>query len=76
MVLMGLKDDVLAGIGEVLGADSAEHVVGTFDAPEKYPKEFLDECFFFMQKLMGDEAAEKKVAPLYKKYHIKRVFSQ
>lgn len=71
VVFMGLKEDVLAGIAEVLGADSAGQVVGTFDDPKKYPKDFLDEYLFFMQKLIGDGAAERKAIPLYRKYGVK-----
>lgn len=70
---MGLKEDVLAGIGEVLGDASAEHVIKTFDDPKKYPKDFLDAYLRFMQNLIGSEA-QRKVEPLYKKYGIKHEF--
>ena len=70
---MGLREDVLAGIAEVLGEDSAKQVIGNFDDPKKYPKEFLDEYLFFMQKLIGDDAARRKIDPMYKKYRIKHL---
>lgn len=76
VVFMGLKEDVLAGIAEVLGTDCAEQVIGTFDDPKKYPKDFLDEYLFFMQKLIGDAAAERKIIPMYKAYRIKHSSSQ
>lgn len=70
---MGLKEDVLAGIAEVLGKESAEQIVKNFDDPKKYPKDFLDEYLYFMQRLIGD-AVEKKVSPLYKKYKVKHMY--
>ena len=73
---MSLKEDVLAGISEILGADSAKQVIGNFDDPKKYPKDFLDEYRFFMQKLIGYDAAQRKVYPVYKKYKLKYPSSQ
>ncbi len=70
---MGITEDVLAEISEVLGENSAEQVVKNFDDPKKYTKEFLDEYLDFMQKLIGD-VAERKAALLYKKYGIKHEF--
>lgn len=65
---MGLFEDARAGLGELLGAEGAEEVLRTFDDPHKYPKDFLEEYLFFMAKLVGEEAAKRKAAPLYEKY--------
>jgi len=39
-----------------------------FDNPEKYPKDFLDECAYFLGRFIGETAAKNKLEPLYKKY--------
>ena len=39
-----------------------------FDNPEKYPKDFLEECTDFLGKFIGEDAAKKKLEPLARKY--------
>lgn len=64
---MVLKDDATKIIIELLGR-SVENSLNGFDDPEKYPKEFLDECTYFLGKMIGEENARKRFEPLYKKY--------
>ena len=40
----------------------------SFENPEKYPKDFLNECAYFLGKLIGRDAANEKMRYLYKKY--------
>lgn len=40
----------------------------SFEDCEKYPKDFLDECTYFLGNLIGEDAAKKKFEPLYKRY--------
>lgn len=64
---MGLKEDAKKIVLDILGDEVAKQI-DNFEDPEKYPKDFLDECKFFIAKLMGEEAAETKFKPLYEKY--------
>ena len=51
-----------------LFGDAVARQTNGFDDPRKYPKDFLDECTFFLSKFIGDEAAKRKFGPLYRKY--------
>jgi hypothetical protein len=62
-----LRDEARRVFSELFGPEVAKQV-DNFDKPEEYPKEFLDECTFFLGKLIGDDAAKKKFEPLRKKY--------
>ncbi len=64
---MGLYNDTKELLLNMFGPDIAKQV-DVFEDPEKYPKEFLDECEFFLSKLIGEEATLEKIRPLYKKY--------
>lgn len=64
---MTLKEDAKAIFDKLLGSVASEQL-NNFDDPEKYPKDFLDECTDFLSKFIGEEAAKKKLEPLYKKY--------
>ena len=68
---MGLREDAKSRMDEILGEDASESVLQNFDDPKKYPQDFIEEVEFFLKKLIGDEPAQKKVAPLYIKYHLK-----
>jgi len=65
--MMSLRDDAKKVIEEILGPEAA-NIINTFDNPEKYPKDFLDECVYFLEKLVGEESAKKRFEPLYEKY--------
>lgn len=62
-----LKDEVKQIFSELFGPGVADNI-DCFDRPDMYPKDFLDECTFFLGKLIGDEAAKNKLEPLYRKY--------
>lgn len=64
---MGIRDDVKKIFTELLGPEFM-NVIENFEDPEKYPKDFLDECKYFLEKIIGKEAAEKNLQPLYEKY--------
>ncbi len=64
---MTLKEEAKELLNRLLGSVVSEQVDG-FDDPEKYPKDFLDECGDFLGKFIGQDAAKKKLEPLYKKY--------
>lgn len=64
---MGLKDDAKAVISEMLGSTVAAQV-DSFEDPKKYPKEFIEECIFFLGRMMGDDIARKKFEPIMRKY--------
>jgi len=64
---MSVKEDVKALFGNLLGAEVAKQLDG-FDDPDKYPKDFLDECIDFLSKFIGEDAAKKKLDAIVKKY--------
>ncbi len=64
---MSLRDDAKGVLGKLFGSDVAKQV-DLFDDPEKYPKDFLDECAYFLGRFIGGPAARKKMEPLYRKY--------
>ncbi|MFH0929297.1 MAG: hypothetical protein V1818_03005 [Candidatus Aenigmatarchaeota archaeon] len=70
MHVLTLKNDAKKVIGELLGEMVAKQL-DSFEDPEKYPKDFLDECTFFLSRLTGEETAKAKFTPIYKKYKIK-----
>ena len=64
---MGLYEDSKKIIMDILGEEVAKQL-DNFEDPEKYPEDFLNECIYFLSKLIGDETAKSKFQPLYKKY--------
>lgn len=66
---MNLYDDAKRIFVQLLGPNVAKEI-DNFDDPKKYPKDFLDECTYFLSKLIGEEAAKKNFSPLYKKYKL------
>jgi hypothetical protein len=64
---MGIKEDAKAIFESLFGSDIAKQL-DSFDNPDKYPKDFLEECANFLGELIGEEAARKKLEPLAKKY--------
>ena len=64
---MGLKEDAKRIVSEIFGSEVAEQL-NAFDDPKKYPKDFLEECVYFLGRLIGEEEAKKKFMPLYRKY--------
>ncbi|MEM5812697.1 MAG: hypothetical protein QW286_03190 [Candidatus Aenigmatarchaeota archaeon] len=64
---MSLKEEVRKIFQELFGPELAKEV-DKFDDPELYPNDFLEECEYFLEKLIGKEAARKRTGPLYKKY--------
>lgn len=64
---MSLYDDAKKIFLELFGPELAKQL-DNFENPEKYPKDFLDECTYFLSKLIGEDASKAKFQPLYKKY--------
>lgn len=64
---MGLYEDAKKIFLDLLGPEVAKQI-DNFEDPRKYPKEFLDECTYFLSKLIGEKSAKEKLLPLYKKY--------
>jgi hypothetical protein len=64
---MGLKEDAKGIFESLFGSEIAKQL-DSFDSPEKYPQDFLEECTTFLGKLIGDEAAKRKMGPLARKY--------
>ncbi len=64
---MGLYEDVKQIFLELLGEDATK-VLDTFENPKLYPKEFLDQCKYFLSEVIGEKLAEEKLKPLYRKY--------
>jgi hypothetical protein len=64
---MGLKEDAKSIFESLFGSEIARQL-DSFDNPEKYPQDFLEECTTFLGELLGEEAARKKLEPLAKKY--------
>jgi len=66
-----LKNDAMKIFLELYGTEVAKQL-NDFEDPRKYPKDFLEECTYFLSKLMGEEPAKKRLLPLYEKYIRKR----
>lgn len=64
---MSLYDDAKKIILELFGPKFLS-VLDTFEDPKKYPEEFLNEFRYFLEMIIGKEATEEKVKPLYEKY--------
>lgn len=64
---MGLLEDAKGIVSQVFGPEVADQL-DYFDDPARYPDDFLDECVFFIGKLIGNDAAKKKFELLIKKY--------
>jgi hypothetical protein len=65
--LVSLKEESKQILSALFGPEVARQVE-TFEDPEKYPKDFLDECTYFLGKFVGESAAKGKFKVLYKKY--------
>ncbi len=64
---MGLQEDAEKIISELVGPEVAKQI-NDFEDPKKYPEEFLNECIYFLSRLIGENAAKAQFLPLYKKY--------
>ena len=64
---MTLKEEAKGIFTELFGPEVAKQV-DKFDKPEDYPKDFLDDCVFFLGKFLGEDTAKRKFESLYKKY--------
>jgi hypothetical protein len=64
MTLKAEVKDILSGL---FGPEVAKQV-DNFENPNSYPKDFLDQSVYFLGKFIGEDAARKKLEPLYKKY--------
>ena len=64
---MTLKKDAKKLFLDLFGPQIAKQL-NTFDDPGRYPNDFLNECKHFMSQLIGVDAAERKLGPLFKKY--------
>ncbi len=64
---MAIKEEVEALFKQLLGPSMAG-CLDVFENPDKYPKDFLDECADFLGKFIGADSAKKKLEPLYRKY--------
>jgi hypothetical protein len=67
-----MREDFRSIFQGLFGSDVAKQVDG-FDNPERYPNEFVEECTDFLGKLIGRDAAVKKLETLYKKYGMKPI---
>ena len=67
---MTLKEEAKQIFVNLLGSGIANQL-DSFEDPQKYPKDFLDECTHFLGNLIGMDAAYKKMEPFYRKYKIK-----
>ncbi|MCX8178732.1 MAG: hypothetical protein N3D75_02815 [Candidatus Aenigmarchaeota archaeon] len=54
-------------IKQIVGEEAAE-MINKFSDPKRYPKEFLEDCIYFLAKFVGEEAARERFSKLYKKY--------
>ena len=62
-----LKNDARELFLGLFGTEATKQI-DNFEDPIKYPKDFLDECNFFMAKMIGEYAAKRKMQPLYRRY--------
>ncbi|MFH1474050.1 MAG: hypothetical protein ABIE55_04145 [Candidatus Aenigmatarchaeota archaeon] len=70
MEKMALKDDAKKIILDLFGREVARQL-DSFDDPEKYPEDFMEECEYFLAKIIGEDVTRRKLKPLYRKYNIK-----
>jgi len=68
---MTLKEEAKAVFKKLLGSEIAKQL-DNFDDPDKYPKDFLDECVYFLGRFIGEGAAKKRLEPLYRRYATKQ----
>ena len=68
---MKLKEEANKIFTELLGPSIARQL-DCFDDAEKYPQDFLNQCRNFMAQMIGESAAEERLAPLFRKYAKKR----
>ncbi|MEM5778321.1 MAG: hypothetical protein QXD43_02035 [Candidatus Aenigmatarchaeota archaeon] len=65
-----MEDDIKSEAKKIFlrlfGPEIAKQV-DNFEDPNKYPKEFLNDCTYFLTKLIGEESAKENLMPLYKK---------
>jgi hypothetical protein len=66
-----LKDDARKIFLDLYGTEVAKQL-DNFENPREYPKDFLEECTYFLSKLIGEKSAKERLLPLYKKYVQKR----
>lgn len=66
---MGLKEDVKKAVASLVGATVAEKIE-SFDNPNIYPADFFKQTTHFLSLLVGENAAEKSLTPIAKKYKI------
>ncbi len=64
---MVLKEEAKSIFERLFGPEVARQL-DDFDDPEKYPKDFLEECVYFLGKFIGEGTAKKILEPLYRKY--------
>jgi len=64
---MGLKEDAKTLFQNLLGVEFAK-VIDNLPDPQKYPEDFLEGCKFLLEKVIGEEAAEKNIQPLFERY--------
>jgi len=64
---MGIREDAKQIFNELFGPEVAKQI-DAFDSPDQYPKDFLDECEYFLGKLIGESPAKKMIETLRKKY--------
>jgi len=62
-----IKKDAKKIFLNLFGPEIAKQI-DNFEDPNKYPKEFLEECTYFLSKLIGEKPAKEKLMPLYKKF--------
>jgi hypothetical protein len=65
--MTSLKEDVKCIFNGLFGPEVAKQV-DSFEKPDMYPKDFLDQSVYFLGKFIGDAAARKRLEPLYEKY--------
>ena len=66
----GIKDDAKKLVRDMLGPEIAEQL-DNFSDPQKYPKDFINECVYFIGKFIGEEAARKRLKFIADKYKIR-----
>ena len=64
---MSLYIDVEKMFRLFIGEDSALVLKG-FGNPEQYPEDFMENCNFFLAKIIGKDEADEVLNPVFKKY--------
>ena len=64
---MTLKEESRDIIKKSLGKEIAKQI-DSFDDPEKYPGDFINQCIYFLGSLIGEENAKKEFSPIVNKY--------